>query len=95
MPLRDAAGCSAKIVKKKGYDRLYARFRKQYAFLPPVEFECPAVAEPLRMLLRETLIQADDNILIVGWNDFRAFAIRDALEQLGEPLGRERSLNQF
>jgi hypothetical protein len=47
------------------------------------------------MLLRETLIQADDNILIVGWNDFRAFAIRDALEQLGEPLGRERSLNQF
>jgi hypothetical protein len=74
------------IVRKFGYDRLYARYRNQYTFLPTVEFECPAVAAPLRMLLRDTPIQPDDNIQIVGWNSFRAFSIRDALQQMGEPL---------
>lgn len=50
------------IVRKYGYERLYARYRSQYTFNPTVEFECPAVAEPLRMLLRDTPIQPDDNI---------------------------------
>jgi len=48
--------------RKFGYDRLYARYRNQATFLPTVEFECPAVAEPIRMLLRETPILPDDNI---------------------------------
>jgi hypothetical protein len=74
------------IVRKYGYERLYARYRSQYTFNPTVEFECPAVAEPPRMLLRDTPIQPDDNIQLVGWNRFRAFSIRDALDQLGEPL---------
>jgi len=74
------------MVRKFGYDRLFARYRNQYTFLPTVEFECPAVAEPLRMFLRETPILPDGNIQIVGWNSFRAFSIRDALEQMGEPL---------
>ena len=74
------------IVRKYGYERLFARYRNQYTFMPTIEFECPAVAEPLRMLLRDTPILPDDNIQIVGWNSFRAFSIRDALQQMGEPL---------
>ena len=74
------------IVRKYGYDRLYARYRNQYNFLPTIEFECPAVPEPLRMLLRGPPIQPDDIIQIVGWNGFRAFLIRDALQQMGEPM---------
>ena len=49
-------------MRKYDYDRLYARYRNQYTFLPTIEFECPAVAEPLRMLLRDTPILPDDNI---------------------------------
>ena len=75
------------IVKKYGYDRLVARYRNQYTFQPTIEFEGPASEEPLRMLLRETPILPDDGIQIVGWNSFRAFSIRDALAQLGAPLG--------
>jgi len=41
--------------------------------------------EPLKLLVRGTLILPDDTIQIVGWNEFRAFSIRDALKQLGEP----------
>src|SRR3990172_6408310 len=50
------------MVRKFGYDRLYARYRNQATFPPTVEFEFPAVAEPRRMLLRETPILPDDNI---------------------------------
>lgn len=38
------------------------------------------------MLLQDTPILPDDNIQIVGWNNFRAFSIRDALQLMGEPL---------
>jgi len=43
------------------------------------------VSEALHMLLRETPMLPDDNIQVVGWDGFRAFLIRDALQQLGEP----------
>jgi hypothetical protein len=72
------------MVRKHGHDRLYARFRNQYTFLPTIEFEGPPIAEALRMLLRDTPILPDDNIQITAWSEFRAFSIRDALEQLGE-----------
>ena len=75
------------IVRKYGYDRLHARYRNEYTFLPTIEFEGHAEIEPLKMLLRDTPILPDDSIQIVGWDDFRAFSIRDALSQLGEPLG--------
>jgi hypothetical protein len=41
------------------------------------------------MLIRDTLILPGDKIQIVGWSGFRAFSIRDALEQMGEPLEPE------
>ena len=74
------------IVRIYGYDSLYARYRNQYTFFPTIEFEGPAVAEPLKMLLRDIPILPDDSIQIVGWHEFRAFSIRDALAQLREPL---------
>jgi hypothetical protein len=77
------------MVRKYGYDRLYARYRNQYTFMPTIEFECPPIAEALRMLIRDTLILPGDKIQIVGWSGFRAFSIRDALEQMGEPLEPE------
>lgn len=77
------------MVRKHGYDRLDARYRNQYSFLPTIEFEQAPPAEALRMLLRQTPIRADDNIQITGWRGFRAFSIRDALAQLGEPLEGE------
>lgn len=77
------------MVLQCGYDRLWARYRNQFAFLPAIEFETYAQAEPLHLLLRETPIQPDDEIQITGWNSFRAFSIRDALAQLGEPILRE------
>lgn len=74
------------MVRKYGYDRLYARYRNQYTFLPVIEFECPPIAEALRMLLRDTPILPDDNIQTrpepaegsrVGANSGRsAFAMR-------------------
>jgi hypothetical protein len=79
------------IVRKYGYEALYARYRNQYSFLPVIEFEGPAVAEPLRMLLRDTPIEPNDNLQITGWYSFRAFSIRDALAQLGEPLAELES----
>jgi hypothetical protein len=72
------------MVRKYGYDSLHARCRNQYTFLPVIEFECPPIAEALRMLLRDTPILPDHNIQITGWSEFRAFSIRGALEQLGE-----------
>ena len=72
------------ITRKYGFDRLHARYRNQYTFLPTIEFEGRAQSEPLKMLLRDAPILPDDNIQIVAWNNFRAFSIRDALEQLGE-----------
>ena len=75
------------MVRKYGHDRLHARFRNQYTFLPTIEFESPPVAEALRMLLRDTPILPDDNIQITAWKGFRAFSIRDALQQLGEAVG--------
>jgi hypothetical protein len=75
------------MVRKYGSDRLYARYRNQYTFMPVIEFECRPIAEALRMLLRGTPILPDDNIQVTGWSEFRAFSIRDALEQLGETLG--------
>lgn len=74
------------MVRKHGYDRLDARYRNQFSFLPTIEFEQAPVAEALRMLLRQTPILPDDNIQITAWRGFRAFCIRDALAQLGEPL---------
>jgi hypothetical protein len=74
------------MVEKYGYDRLYARYRNQYTFMPTIEFEGPAISESLRMLLRETPILADDPIHITARREFRAFCIRDALQQLGEPV---------
>lgn len=74
------------MVRKHGYERVHARFRNQYAFLPTIEFEEGAVAESLKMVLRETPILPNDTIQITAWRGFRAISIRDALEQLGEPL---------
>ena len=74
------------MVRKHGYERLHARYRNQYTFIPTIEFEQAPVAEALRMLLRQTPILPDDNIQITAWRGFRAFCIRDALAQLGEPL---------
>lgn len=49
------------IVRKYGYDRLCARYRKQYTFFPTIEFEGHAESEPLKMLLRHRPILPDDN----------------------------------
>jgi len=74
------------IMRKYGYDSLHARYRNQYTFLPAIEFEGPPVADALRMLLRDTPILPDDNIQISAWSEFRAFSVRGALAQMGEPL---------
>jgi hypothetical protein len=68
---------------KWGYERLHARYRNQFGFLPAIEFESHVYAEPLAMLLEQTPIRDDDNLQITGRSNFRAFCIRDALEQLG------------
>jgi len=73
------------MVRKYGFDRLYARYRNQYRFLPVIAFEGAVEAEPLRMLLCETPILPDDVIQITGWRGFRAISIRDGLTQLGQP----------
>jgi hypothetical protein len=75
-------------VKKHGYDRLYARYRNQFTFLPTIEFDEGPVPEALHMLLRDTPILPDDDIQITAWRGFRAFSIRDALTQLGEEVER-------
>lgn len=72
------------MVVKHGCDRLHARYRNQYGFAPAIEFESYVYAEPLTMLLAQTAITAEDNIQITGRRNFRAFCIRDALEQLGQ-----------
>jgi hypothetical protein len=74
------------MVRKYGFDRLYARYRNQCTFVPVIQFEIPVEAAPLRLLLEECPILPDDVIQITGWRGFRAFSIRDALIQLGEPL---------
>lgn len=68
------------MVTKNGYDRLFARYRNQYSFLPTIEFETHVQAVPLHLLMKQTPIMADDEIQIVGWNSFRAFSIRDAFD---------------
>ena len=73
------------LFQELGYGRRHARYRNQYTFLPTIEFEEAPVSEALHMLLRETPMLPDDNIQVVGWDGFRAFLIRDALQQLGEP----------
>lgn len=74
------------MVRKYGYDRLYARYRNQRTFIPVIEFEVPVEGGPLRMLLQQCPVELDDRIQITGWRGFRAFSVREALAQLGEPV---------
>ena len=71
------------MVRKHGYDRLHARYRNQFSFMPTIEFEQAPVAEALALLLRQTPIRPDDAIQITAWRGFRAFSVREALQQLG------------